>query len=463
MIHKPILLDNLSLELPHKTCFTDFSATVHYGSRIAIIGNNGSGKTSLLRMIRQSLSDINIGYVPQIIDAHNNLSGGQRFNKALTEALSLESDILMLDEPTNHLDQNNRKSLMRLLNHYSGTLIIVSHDVELLRKCIDTFWHIESSKISVFTGSYDDYMRDIHQKRYAIENELSRLERQKKDMHQALMQEQQRAAKSKQKGQKSIDNKKWPTITSKAKALNAEETSGRKKLAINSKKDSLIQELQDLRLPERIIPKFSLPYSDVNSGSVLSITDGSVGYQEPILENININLMHGEKLAIVGKNGSGKSTILKAILNDSKVIRAGKWYVTIDIGYLDQHYNNLLPEKSVFENISEIRPDWDRSEIRRHLNDFLFRKNEEVNTLANDLSGGEKARLSLAMIAAKTPKLLLLDEITNNLDLETRQHVIEVLKKYPGSLVVISHDEDFLNEINIEDNFIIENKIDLRA
>jgi ATPase subunit of ABC transporter with duplicated ATPase domains len=233
MIHKPILLNNLSLEFPYKTCFTDFSRTIPYGSRIAIIGKNGSGKTSLLQLIRKSLSDIKIGYVPQIIEQHSNLSGGQRFNKALSQVLSLEPDILILDEPTNHLDLDNRKSLMRMLNNFLGTLIIVSHDVELLRKCIDTFWHIESPKISVFTGNYDDYMRDIYQKRSSIEKELSRLEKQKKDVHQALMQEEQRAAKSKQKGQKSIDNKKWPTITSKAKALNAEETTGRKRQAIH--------------------------------------------------------------------------------------------------------------------------------------------------------------------------------------------------------------------------------------
>lgn len=353
----------------------------------------------------------------------------------------------MLDEPTNHLDQNNRKSLMRLLNNFPGTLIIVSHDVELLRKYVNTFWYIELPKISLFTGCYNDLLRENYQKRYAIEKELSRLDRQKKDMHQSLMQEEQRAAKSRQKGQKLIDNKKWPTITSKAKALNSEETTGRKKQAINVKKDFLIQELQDLRLPEKIIPKFLLPYADASKACVLSITNGSVGYQKPILEDININLFTGEKLVIIAKNGSGKSAILKAILNDNKVIRSSNWYVTKDIGYLDQHYNNLEFNKIVLKNIVSLAPHWNCQEIRRHLNDFLFRKNEEVELIAKDLSGGEKVRLSLAIIAAKTPKLLLLDEITNNLDLETRQHVIEVLKKYLGSMVVISHDEDFLEKI----------------
>ena len=346
---------------------------------------------------------------------------------------------------------------MRMLNSYSGTLIIVSHDVELLKNLIDTFWHIDNGKITVFTGSYNDYKREIHYKREALTEMLSKLERQKKDMHQNLMQEQHRAAKSKLKGHKSIDNKKWPTITSKAKALNAQKTAGHKKAAIENKKQHLLEELENTRLPEVILPQFSLSYVDTKNGSVLSIANGNVSYQKPILDNININLYSGERLAITGNNGSGKSTILKAILNDSNVVRNGSWYVTKDIGYLDQHYDNLDLDKTVFENIANIAPHWQPQEIRRHLNDFLFRKNEEVNAIAENLSGGEKVKLSLAIIAAKTPKLLILDEITNNLDLETRQHVIEVLKEYPGAILVISHNEDFLREIGIKDFYEIKN------
>jgi ATPase subunit of ABC transporter with duplicated ATPase domains len=457
MSYKPISLNNLSLEFPHKTCFTDFSVTINYGDHIAIIGRNGSGKSSLLNMLRVKSSDIIIGYVPQIIEEFGSSSGGQRFNSALTKELSKHPDILMLDEPTNHLDLKNRRSLMRSLKSFYGTLIIVSHDVELLKNSIDKFWHIDNGKIAIFSGNYDDYMRDIKLKRNSIEIELARLDRQKKDMHQALMQEQHRAAKSKLKGQKSIDNRKWPTITSKAKALNAQETSGKKKLAIDQKKQYLQHQLKEMRLPEIILPKFSISSSDIGNASVLDITNGGAGYLEPILNNINLNLYAGDRLAIKGDNGSGKTTLIKAILAETQVTRTGDWYVTEDIGYLDQHYNNLDFDKTVFENMASIAPNWQPQEIRRHLNDFLFRKNEEVNTIAQNLSGGEKVKLSLALIAAKTPKLLILDEITNNLDLETRQHVIEVLKEYPGSVLVISHDEDFLEEIGIEDFYVIEN------
>lgn len=125
------------------------------------------------------------------------------------------------------------------------------------------------------------------------------------------------------------------------------------------------------------------------------------------------------------------------------------------IGYLDQHYSNLQPNLTVIEHIKELRPDLLEAEARDHLNDFLFRKNEDVSKQAAVLSGGEKARLSLALIAAKTPKLLLLDEITNNLDLETKEHVVQVLKNYPGAMIIISHDDFFLDGLTLDARYNI--------
>lgn len=456
MIHKPIQIKDFDLSFPHKTCFEKFSCQIPYGSRIAIIGRNGSGKSSLLKMIASLRGeDLVIGYVPQVIVDHRDLSGGQRLNKAVTQSLSLDPNVLLLDEPTNHLDSRNKKSLMRMLQNYSGTLIMVSHDKELLRQCTDTLWHIDNGKVHIFSGNYDDYMREIKLKRASIEGELELLSRQKKDMHHKLMQEQQRAAKSKAKGQKSIDQRKWPTVVSNAKAGRAEETSGRKKSAIDKRKSDLTESLSDLRLPEIIVPKFSLSGSDAGRGMVIQISGASVGYFEgqPILSGISLSLGSGERMAITGDNGSGKSTLIKAILGDESVCKTGEWHLIKreDIGYLDQHYGTLNPDKTVLETIADLVPHWSHAEIRRHLNDFLFRKNEEVNALVSTLSGGEKARLSLVQIAAKTPKLLILDEITNNLDLETKEHVVQVLKAYPGAMIVISHETDFLEEIGIDE------------
>lgn len=469
MMHKPIQIKNLSLSFNHKVCFEDFSSQIHYGSRIAIIGPNGSGKSTLLKLLMGARfthasgdvlmpTDIVLGYVPQIIVDFAALSGAERFNKAMTQALSLNPTVLLLDEPTNHLDRHNRKSLRRLLDNYKGTLIIVSHDTELLRNSVDTVWHIDNGKIHVFSGNYDDYQREVALKRASIEEELSRLNRQKKDTHQALMKEQVRAAKSRAKGEKSILEHKWP-LGGKAKALRAEETSGRKKVAIHDKKQALSEQLTSLRLPEIIVPKFSLSSADLGDRVIVAITNGSVGYleQTPLLQEIHLVLRSHDRIAILGDNGSGKSTLIKGILQDARVCKSGDWLVpkTEDIGYLDQHYATLDSNKTVCELIAEQVPSLSHAEIRRHLNDFLFRKNEEVNAQVAQLSGGERVRLCLASIAALTPKLLILDEITNNLDLETKAHVIEVLSAYPGAMIVISHDEDFLAAIGMTQRYTI--------
>ncbi len=471
MVYKSIQLKNVSLLFPHKICFENFSTQIPYGSRIALIGRNGSGKSSLLNMINGTVAptsgeinipdDARIGYVPQLFTESVSLSGGQRFHEALTKALSLDPNVLLLDEPTNNLDAGNRASLMRMLRSFPGTLIVVSHDVELLRTCIDTLWHIDNGLVHVFSGNYDDYIREIGIKRSSIEQELSRLDRQKKDTHHALMKEQARGAKSRAIGEKYIEQRKWPKSAAKLKGASAEHTAGSKKAEISQKKEALSEALANLRLPEIIVPTFSLSAADIGNKTLVSISEGSVAYQKekPILHDISLSVTAGERIAIMGDNGSGKSTLITGILGDPAVITAGSWHVPklSDIGYLDQHYGTLSSQKSVLETIVDLVPTWSHAEIRRHLNDFLFRKNEEVNALVATLSGGEKVRLTLAQIAAKTPRLLILDEITNNLDLETREHVIEVLKEYPGSMIVISHDDDFLHAIGIESWYQVKN------
>ena len=466
-MHKPIIFKELSINFKHTTCIDCFSAQVNYGDRIAIIGKNGSGKTSLLNVMLDKLEpssgavlipdDVKITHVAQVIEDHNILSGGQRFNKSLTKAISASPNVLLLDEPTNHLDKKNRKSLMLMLNRFAGTLIIVTHDAELLRHCVGTLWSIEHTSIQIFSGYYDDYRREQQLKKRALEQKLAKLHRDKKQTHESLMQEQHRAAKSKASGKKSIDNRKWPTVVSKAKVGRSEKTSGRKKSAIMQQKDTLLDELNLLNMPETILPTFSLPPTKHANEVLLMINDGKIGYlnNEHLLSNIYLSVSNGERVAIHGANGSGKTTLIKAILDRDNVHKEGEWQVLSRqyIGYLDQHYRNIPKDISVLEALSSYVIDWDTTQCRRHLADFLFKGNDGVNINTNHLSGGERVRLSLAMIAANPPKLLILDEITNNLDIETMSHVKNVIAAYPGAILVISHSDDFLHAIRI-DKFI---------
>ncbi|MDR1418182.1 MAG: ATP-binding cassette domain-containing protein [Endomicrobium sp.] len=468
-MHKPIFLDNLNLVFNKQTYFEDFSIQIMPGAYIAIIGANGTGKSSLLRIIKGDLmpssgkvennKNITFGYVPQLICDYVTLSGAEKFNKSLGLALADMPDILLLDEPTNHLDLQNRKSLMKMLSFYRGTLIIVSHDKELLKN-ITSFWHINNKKITVFNGHYEDYCNYMLQNRKSIENELKALSKEKKDVHKSLMKEQERAKKSKERGEKFVAQKKWLPAVGDLKASYASKTAGKKRADSFEKRESLYERLGDLKVIEPLKPSFTLNSKYASSKTIVSINCGSAGYKNrQILNNINLFVKGDDHLAIVGNNGSGKTTLLKAILKYPDIITEGTWDMPCseDIGYLDQHYSCLDTSKTVLETITDLAQDKTLSEIRLFLNNFLFRKNEEVNKPVYVLSGGEKARLSLAKIAIKTPKLLLLDEITNNIDLETKEHVIQVLNEYPGAMIIVSHDMPFLEEINISNKYVINN------
>lgn len=466
MAHKPIVINNISLELPHKVCFSGFSAQILPGERIGIIGRNGSGKSTLLRMLVgetdvraghiKGLEGLAVGYVPQTVLSHDDLSGGERFNKAFTDALANQPDVLILDEPTNHLDENTKYSIMRKLNNYRGTLIIVTHDIDLLDNCVNKLWHINDGKVTVFSGNYSDYMVEKGLARAAQDKLLNDLQKEKKKLRTLRQQESCKAAKSSKK--KSKDNNK---MSFDLRGDNAQAKVGAKIGKLNSRLESVQDDLAKNRRGDDFVLKFDISNADTQSGTnIVSVSFGECGYgTHMVLSNISFCVSATDKVALSGPNASGKTTFIKAIMGDPNVQIAGDWYLPkmADIGYLDQHYNNLQSESTVADVIQEKNPGMDEKAVRKHLNDFLFRKNEEVFAKVSTLSGGEKARLSLAQIAAKPPKLLILDEITNNIDLETKEYIISVLNSYPGAFIVISHDRGFLDRLNLTAEYVIKN------
>lgn len=451
--------------LAHKVCFQGFSAPIPEGVCIVLIGANGSGKSSLLKMIGRLQEPTSgqivyaqnqrLAYVPQVIETDKAQSGAERFQSALSQAIAQSPDVLLLDEPTNHLDRQRRQALVRYLKKYKGSLIVATHDPILAREIGQTLWHIHSQQITVYDGGYDAYRALLQQQKEALERDLRSLKLADQQCHQDLMQEQVRAAKSRAKGEKNILQRKWPTVVSMAKARRAEETSGRKREAVFEKKQLIQERLQALYQQPQIVPRFSLRAAEIPDRTILSITEGRVAYQggELILEHINMALASRQRLGVLGSNGSGKSTLAKAITQDPTVKREGHWVLPkpSEIGYLDQHYRTLTASTTVRETIWSLVPQWTYAEVRKYLNNFLFPQTEVVETPVAHLSGGEKARLCLAQIGVRTPRLLILDELTNNLDLETRQHMVTVLQAYPGALLVISHDEYFLDELDIDD------------
>ena len=181
IIHSPLVLQDITLYRGSKLCFSNFSTRIYAGDRIGILGNNGVGKSALLAIIRGTLTDyagyvdttqnVDIGYVPQLIETPTHLSGAERFQKALSQVYHKAPNLLLLDEPTNHLDTTRRRSLFKMLHHYPGTLLIVTHDEALLRTRIEKLWILEQGHIHVFNGHYDDYL--AQQALYARQQEAS--------------------------------------------------------------------------------------------------------------------------------------------------------------------------------------------------------------------------------------------------------------------------------------------------
>ena len=461
-----IELHGISLNHAGKQCFSGIDARIEWGQRIAIIGDNGSGKSSLLRLLQGSLAPsegrierhggLRIGHLAQVLDNASSLSGGQRVNQALSQALAPGPDLLLLDEPTNHLDSHNRRSLSRMLEHFPGTLVLVTHDITLMNQACDTLWHLHHGRLEVFNGNYADYMAARDLQRAQLDKRISAVRQARDSTHDALMQEQARAASARKRGAKAIENRKWATIRSPTKLGRGSTTAGRKQAQILQAQRDLGAQLAELRPEPVIVPHFQLPGAQQSSRVLIQVRDASIGHdQTPVLSGIDLQLAGGERLAVTGANGSGKSTLARALLGDPAVWRQGDWLTPApkDIGYLDQHYATLPADLSVLQALASQVPEWTLAQLRAHLADFLFRQAEAVQAPVQALSGGEKARLTLACIAARPPQLLILDEPTNNLDLRTRNHVLEVLAHYPNALLVISHDQGFLDALGITRSF----------
>lgn len=393
-----------------------------------------------------------IDLVDKRLDYVSTLSGGQQILLGLVRILATEPDLLLLDEPTNHLDQTNREKLLSFLHSWDGTAIIISHDTQLLRTWPKKIWDIKHGEITVFDGIYTDYVRERDIAEHQQSNKIDQLKREKKKLAKEKEDDRGREAQSKKMGEKKYENA--PRVLRNDKREQAADTTARKRKEITGKQEAVSRQLLNTYEHKVIVPRFDM--SGQKQYGLLAICDGAVGYgNTTIVHDINLTVQPGERIAFVGDNGAGKSTIFKALLDDT-VRQGGTWpSQSLTIGYLDQKYSVLERAATPFDLIKVVRPEWSIIEIRSFLNDFLLSKNEEVNAPIATLSGGEKARLALAYIAAQSPSILLLDEVTNNVDITTRNHIIAVLNQFPGTMLVISHDMDFLRAIGVARIFTV--------
>lgn len=344
------------------------------------------------------------------------LSGGQKTRVALCKLLLEKPDIIMLDEPTNHLDLNSIKWLETYLLNYNGAVLIIAHDRYFLDKIVTKVVEIENHKSHVYEGNYSAFATKKKQLREAQMNLY--LKQQSEIKHQEEVIAKLRSYKQ---------EKFYKRAESREKAL--------------SKMDVIEKptELQDSMT-------ISLEPDVVSGNDVLTVTGLTKSFTTTLFSNLDFEIKRGEHVALIGDNGTGKTTILKIINGlvdaDAGVIKLG---TNVHIGYYDQEHHNLSDENTLFEEISNAYPNMNNTKIRNTLAAFMF-TGDDVFKRVSDLSGGEKGRLSLAKLMLSEANLIILDEPTNHLDMTSKEILENAINNYTGTVLYVSHDRYFINQ-----------------
>lgn len=344
------------------------------------------------------------------------LSGGQKTRVALGRLLVTKPDIIMLDEPTNHLDMASIAWLENYLLNYKGAVIIVAHDRYFLDRIVTKVVEISRHTATVFSGNYTAYAR------------------QKEIQRESLLRQyynQQREIKHQEE------------VISKLKSFNRE-----KSIKRAESREKALDKIERIEKPidEKTDMHITLEPEITSGNDVLSVKGLSKSYEHKLFSNIDFQIKRGEKVALIGNNGTGKTTILKIINGivdaDAGEIKLGS---NVEIGYYDQEHQNLDPDKTLFDEIADAYPNLKATKIRNVLAAFLF-TDDDVFKRIRDISGGERGRVSLAKLMLSNANFLILDEPTNHLDIMSKEILESAINSYTGTVLYVSHDRYFINK-----------------
>ena len=351
------------------------------------------------------------------------LSGGEYKLLQVMKEMLQQPNLLIMDEPDVFLDFENLNGLMELINSYKGTLLVITHNRYLLNHCFNKILHLENTDIQEFDGNYNDYNYALLQKKIELQEMVA--EEQEEIARAEKMVERLRAEATKM------------SIASFGRTVHAKQT------YLDRLKARAIKEpFVDIRLPKITLPKVEATEESV----VLSISDYQVAFDETILENVSFELKSGEKVAIVGANGTGKTTLLRDIFkNQHEAIKLGE---DVEVGFLSQLHGEMLDEsKTVYEEFESLGFE-KKAEIHHYLKEYCFEE-ETLTQRIDQLSGGEQNLLQLAKIAVSKANLLLLDEPTSHLDTYSQIALEKAVADYKGTVLMVSH--DFYTIVNCAD------------
>ncbi|MDQ0936820.1 ABC-F family ATP-binding cassette domain-containing protein [Streptomyces turgidiscabies] len=395
-----------------------------------------------------TLGELGLGHI-DLDRTVGEVSGGEAVLLRLAALLLDRPDVLLLDEPTNNLDLYARRRLYTAVSSWSGVLIVVSHDRELL-DLVDQIADLRSGKVTWYGGNFSAYEEALSTEQEAAERMVRVAEADLKKQKRELVDAQVKLARRKKYGQKMFEQKREPKIVMGARKRSAQESAGKHRIMHEERladaKERLDEAVDAVRDDDEI--RVDLPYTAVPPGrTVLTLLDLELAYGASVAGSFD--LRGPERVALIGRNGAGKTTLLRTIAGELEPV-SGEARAHVPLRFLPQRLDVLDDELTVAENVARFSPGATNNRVRARLARFLFR-GARADQQAATLSGGERFRAALAalMLAEPAPQLLMLDEPTNNLDMASARQLTSALDSYEGTLIVASHDLPFLESIGI--------------
>ena len=528
-----IFLQNISYRFPNRDLlFNHINVTIPTSSKTALVGSNGMGKSTLLKIIANEIQPLegnlhvggNLYYVPQMfgnfnhltiaeslridkklnalqkitagevddiyfdilnddwdiedrcqtalqywhlenLDLHQkieSLSGGQKTKVFLAGLQIHQPDIILLDEPSNHLDLEGRSLLYDYIGKTSATVVIVSHDRTLLN-LVDTIYELSNQGISTYGGNFDFYVEQKEIEEEALHHDIHAKERALKKAKEKERETLERKQKLDARGKKKQEKSGVARIMMNTLRNNAEKNTSKLKNIHAEKISDLSAGLRGLRSSVKNTEQMKVNFndSDLHTGKILMTADDiNFRYHEKLLwaKNLDLEIRSGDRICVKGPNGSGKTTLIKLLIGDLDTSIGTISRTDFNSIYIDQEYSLIAQEATIYEFAQRFNDNaLQESEVKTILSRFLFGK-ETWDKKGEMLSGGERLRLLLfgLSISNKAPDIIVLDEPTNNLDLQNVEILTNSIKDYKGTLLVISHDEIFLDEIGIESEIVLD-------